>query len=159
MYQNFIWLCNYKIIFTYFYIYDYQPSLLLLLYHQLSSCFVVLSILLYVMCCPRFGTRLLLFSVFMQFEPRVIFLLKMPKFLRERLLAQFSIFFNDFCCNVFVWLFSRCRYKNYKKVLSIDKVRKLALFECILQITPSVFIILTSNKSKNTLLIILQVPI
>ena len=28
----------------------------------------------------------------MQFEPHVIFLLKMPKFLREQLLAQFSIF-------------------------------------------------------------------
>ena len=82
---------------------------------------------------------LLLFSLFMQFEPHVIFLLKMFKFLREQLLAQFSIFFNGFCCNVFVWLFSRCRYKNYKKVLSIDKVRKLALFECILQITLSFY--------------------
>ena len=49
--------------------------------------------------------------------------------------------------------------KIIKKFLVLTKLEKLALFECILQITPSVFIILTSNKSKNTLLIILQVPI
>ena len=102
---------------------------------------------------------LLLFSVFMQFEPRVTFLLKMPKFLRKRLLAQFLIFFHDFCCNVFVWFSSRCRYKNHDKILSIDKVRKMTLWKCVQGITPSVFIILISNKIENTLLFILQVPI